>query len=310
MWPFIKNKNVNSYNSLQINRLFFIAAIVLAPLYITACAGNHTAIPAKEIEKSGIHTVISAEEIEQYRDNQQKWLSDLHEGMSPEETLRQVSSYLEYFFQYKENGKLFQYIQGRYPATCMMFGLFFEDGKLTSLLLDRAVWDFDWYRYNYARVRGHLFQYWLPNGFQEGVSLIRQHNRLGDEYDNVSTECRQHVADKGGAAKASEAIITGLFFAPFLPYALVAMPLMQEDEITEEPDKIAKSRNKQRLVKANKIELGVTTTIELEQLLGTPDYKGDTMWTYRFPSIRAGIGDGVVIWSESQSTSRSQETIK
>lgn len=292
--------------SVQLNRSLTIACIVLISFFITSCAGNHKANSVEDIEQSDSQITISSEELEQYRDSQKKWLSGLQDGLSPEDALKQVFPYLQYFFQYKKSGKVFQYFQGQYPTTCMMFGLLFEDGRLTSLLLDKAVWDFDWYRYNYSRVRGHLFQYWLPNGFQEGVTMIRQHSQLGGEYDDVNTTCRQAVKDSGGAAKTSEAIITSLFFAPFLPYALVAMPFMQEEEIDKEPDKVAKSRDKQRLVKANKIELGITTIAKLEQLLGAPDYKGDTMWTYRFPSIRAGIGDGIVIWSESQSTTRSQ----
>lgn len=295
-------KNVNFYNSLQINKVFYITAIALIFFFITAYACNHTEIPEKKIEQSDKQTTISAEEIEQYRDKQQKWLAGLQEGLSPEDALGQVFSYLKYFFQYKENGKLFQYIQGQYPATCMEFGLFFEDGRLTSLLLDKAVLNFHWYRYNYARVRSHLFQYWLPNGFQEGVSLIRQQNRLGDKFNDVRTACRQHVDDKGGAAKASEAIITSLFFAPFVPYVLVAKSFMPEDKIDGEPGEIVKSPNEQLREAVSKIKLGVTTDNELMQLLGTPDYKGDTSWTYKIPHIKFGIADGIVKWSESWST--------
>jgi len=299
-------KNVNFYNSVQTTKVFCITAIALIFFFIIACAGNHTAIPAREIEQFDNQTTISAEETKQYGDNQQKWLSGLQEGLSPEDALGQVFSYLKYSFQYKENGKLFQYIQGQYPVTCMEFGLFFEDGRLKSLLLDKAVWDFQLYRYNYARVWSHLFQYWLPNGFQEGVALIRQQNRLGDEYNDVRTECRQHVEDKGEAAKASEAIITGLSFLPMVPFVLVAMPFTPEDQIAGEPEEIAKSPNEQLREVASKIKLGVTTDNELMQLLGTPDYKGDTSWTYKIPHIKFGIADSIVIWSESWSAQDSK----
>ena len=281
-----KMKIIDFYNSVQINNVLCFTAIVLISFFITACASNHTATSVKDVEQSEKQTTISAEEIKQYSDKQQKWLSGLQEGLSPEDSLGQVFSYLNYFFLYKENGKLFQYFQGKFPVTCMDFGLFFEDGRLTNLHLDKAVWDFQSYRHSY----GHIFQYWLPDGFQEGISLVRQKNRLGDEYNDVRTACRQHVDNKGGAADVAEAIATSLLFAPLLP-ALVALPFLPEDKISEVPDE-------QLREVASKIEMGVTTKSEVRQLLGNPDNNAGNGWSYKMPYIKLRFVDGIVRWAE------------
>jgi hypothetical protein len=300
---FLKIKNAFFFNRSKARKLSCIGVFSLISFLITACATNHSSSSVEDIKQSNNFTAISPEEFDQYRDNQQQWLSGLEEGLSPQDALKQVFSYLKYSFQYKENGKVFQYIQGQYPITGMEFGLLFEDGRLTSLLLNKAVWDFSWYRYNYARVRGHLFQYWLPNGLHEGVSLIKQNNRLGDNYDDVNSDVyqQQDVNDSGGADDTSEAIITTLFFAPFLPIALAAMPFVSKEEIAEESNKIVKSFSEQLRELASKIELGETTDNELIQLLGPPAYKSGTSLTYKNPNIKFGIANGILIWSESWS---------
>jgi hypothetical protein len=295
-------KNINHKNNSQINTVCCYIAISLTIFFITACSANHKVsqpTSAGNIEQSGTHTTVSSKDFEQYRDSQLKWLSSLQEGISIEDALKQVLPYMQYSFQYKESGKLFQYFQGQYPRTCMMFGLLFEDGRLTSLLLDKAVWDFDFYRYNYARVKGHFFQYWLPKGLQEGVTTIRQQNRLGDEYNDIMTACRQAVKDNGGTSKAAEAVITTLFFAPLAPAVLMVMPFLPEEEIDGESEEIIKSPDEKLREIASKIELGVTTDKELIQLLGPPAYKSDTSLTYEVLDIKFGILNGIVVWSES-----------
>jgi hypothetical protein len=287
-------------NNSKTNRQRCYLAIVLISFVMTGCASHNAASTVKDTEQSSNKTTISVEEIKQYLDKQQKWLSGLHEGMPPEDALRQVVSYMQYSLQYQENGRFFLYMQGQYPKTGLMFGLFFEDGKLTRLLLDQAVYDFYWCRYNYARVRGHLFQYWLPGGFKKTASWIEQEDRLGDEYDDVSTGYRQAVNNNGAGTEAIE-VATHLPLAAFaLPLYLVALPFLPENEIVGEPGETAKSRNKRLIEAAGKIKLGVTTDIELMQLLGIPDNKGDTRWTYRNHILMEfGIIDGIVSWIES-----------
>jgi hypothetical protein len=304
-------KNDDFYKSMHIKNVCFIFVIVLISYFITACAGNQTSN----------HTTISAEEIEQHRDNQQKWLSGLQEGMSMEDSLRQVLSYQQYFFQYKENGILFQYMQGQNPITGMVFGLFFEDGRLTSLLLDQAVNDFYFCRYNLYVLHGDN---WLPSGFQAASTWIKLQSRLGDKYNDVSTsyqQNQQNANDSGIMEKVGDGVEIATYLpmiAVFLPFYLGAQPFLQEDKIIENPNKITENPNEtaegpdEKLLNsyghpeqlreiANQIELGVTTDIEMMRLWGAPDYKTDTMWVYSPPTFKFGIVGNTVRWSESWS---------
>jgi hypothetical protein len=302
---FKKMRHIIFFHRSKASKVCCIGIIVLISFFISGCASNNSTNSLKDTNQSNNQTTISSEEIEQYRNNQKKWLLGLEEGLSPEDTLKQVFSYLQYSFQIKKNGKFYQYFEGKYPVTEVEFGLLFENERLTNLLLGKAVWDFSWYRYDYSRVWGHLFQYWLPNGLQEGLSLIRQNNRLGDNYDDViSAYPKQAVKVSGGASDASEAIITGIVFAPFVPIALAAMPFVPEEEITEEHERITKTHEDKLRKLANELELGVTTTTELKQLLGAPEYRGGSMWNY--PHLKFGIANGIVIWSESWSKKKLQ----
>jgi hypothetical protein len=216
--------------------------------------------------------------------------------MSPEGALRQVISYQQYFFQYKENGQLFQYMQGKYPITGMLFGLFFEDGQLTSLLLDQAVTDFGNCRFNFYKQQ----ETWPLNGFQTIASWIRQQDRLGDEYNDASIAYLQN-ANNSDVVSAEEVVE----IASYLPMVVVALPFYglykiaggsdEEQLQSESPEELRK--------RASQIDMEVTTDIELIRLLGAPNSKRGkeqpVIWTYTSPEILFGIVDGTVRWSES-----------
>lgn len=304
-------ENINHKNKSQINTECCYIAISLMVFFIAACAANHnvsqSAISAGEVKQSGNITTNFLEEFELYRNSQLKWLSGLQEGMPQEDALIQVSSYLKYFFQYIEGGKIFQYMEGQYLVTRMQFGLLFEDGRLAGLILDKSVKDFIWYRYNYAREWRHLFQHWLPTGFQESISFIRQENRLGDNYDDVSSNFPQDIVDNGNAAKTTEAVITSLFFAPFAPAVLMVMPFVPEEETTVKSKEIDNITDDKKKDLARELELGVTTEKELVKIIGTPAYKSGKMLSYKSPNtINFGIHDGIIIWSESWFSTKAQ----
>jgi hypothetical protein len=75
------------------------------------------------------------------------------------------------------------------------------------------------------------------------------------------------------------------------------MPFVPEEDTTEQHERITKTHEDTLRKLANELELGVTTTPELQQLLGAPEYRGGTMWTY--PNIKFGITNGIVVWGES-----------
>lgn len=276
-------KNFKFYmKSFQINKVYFITATFLISCFIIACASN----------KVSNNNTINKLGVEYYRDSQQKWLASLKEGMSLEDALKQVLPYQNYFFQRKENAHLFQYSEGIYPETRMLFGLFFEDGKLTSLLLDQAVNDLsncrrDLPKYNFTDL-------WHTKDFEKTISWIREQNRLGGKYDDVSTEYRPDNSD--GSGNVTEGIITALFFAPFAPAVLMAMPFIPED-------KSDYYKNPEHLHELSRqIELGVATGKDLIRVLGRPSYKSETKGTWVWHgsgSIIVSFVGGTVHWTES-----------
>jgi hypothetical protein len=273
-------KDVEIHKRVTFNKIYFIAAIVLVSCFVTACAGK-----------------TATKEIDSYYDSQQKWLLGLREGMSPEEALGQVISYQQYFFQYKKNEKLFQYMQGQYPVTGMVFGLFFEDGNLTNLRLNQGV-------NNYGGCHDQL-------SIGTTIAWIKQENRLGGEFDDVrriSTRQNTNENKKISGSEVGQIIAILPLAVVALPFALVDalfIPDKPDDKLVEEPDKIDPRRNgvdiASRRLAASQIELGVATDSDLIRLLGDPDYKEgkfDT-WYYNFPKIKFGFVNNTVGWSES-----------
>jgi hypothetical protein len=276
-------KNVDLRKRVEINKVRFVTVIALLSYLITACAGNRP--------------TVSEEEFKQYRDSQQEWLLSLQEGQSPEVVIRPVLAYQQYFFRYKENEKLFEYVQGQYPITRMLFGLFFEDGRLTSLLLDQAVTDFGTCRFNQLKQKDT----WPLDGFQTTASWIRLQSRIGDDYEDASAEAYPQNAKDSGGISANEAIE----IATHLPLAVVALPLYGVYKMAGGPYEQPLQSGDPKLPneRAIQIELGETTDDELMQLLGAPDGKGGTKqletWAYVSPDILFGIVAGTVTSSES-----------
>lgn len=269
-------KNSRSCERSLLKKPYFISPLIFSLFLLASCMGNHAA--------------ISVEEFEQHQESQWQWLYSLHEGMTPEEALAHVLSYEQYVFKYKEKGELFQYTQGQYPGTGTLFGLFFEDGRLTSLLLDQFVKDFGNCRFNLLSQD----ESWPLDKFQETASWIRLHNRLEGEYNDVGTAYTQSKNSReGSSTDEAVEIIT------HLPLAVVALPFYGLYKLaggsSESPEQL-----KERV---GQIELGVTTDKELARLLGTPYSKRGTeqreVWRYTSPDIIFGVVGGIVSWIES-----------
>lgn len=236
--------------------------------------------------------------MEQYKQNQQLWLRNLNVGMPLENALRPVLSYQQYFFQFKKGEHTYQYSEGKDPITHLLFGLFFEDGELKSLLLDQSVSDFfscRWSQSEQVRKLQKQRGAWNEVNFDKNVAWIKQKNELGGEFNNLQSAPLLQNSDSQSSSTA-EAIITTMAFAPFLPYALISMAISPDDE---QPDY---SRPENMLKLAQQIELGVTTGEELMQLLGYPstNLEKSQIWEYTHPDIRFGFVDGTVHWSQSR----------
>jgi hypothetical protein len=257
-------------------------------LFVTSCASNGVS------DKNA----LTAEEIEQYRDSHRAWLSSLQAGMPLDTALGPVLPYQQYFFQYMESGRLFQYSEGKLPVTGILFGLLFEDGELRSLLLDQNVVDFFYCRFNMAeqaRLANKQRGAWHTGNFEKTLTWISQNNRIGTRYTDTPSAHKKENNSNG--AYAAESIIHGVAFAPFLPFALVGMAITPDDEKSGygQPERLVEL--------ASQIELGVTSRSDLIQILGYPssNLEKTGIWEYVWPDIRFGFVDGIVHWSESRS---------
>ncbi len=270
-------------------RMHFIALLIaLLSCLATSCSGKQST------EKIN----LSAEEMAQYKQNQQEWLRNLKEDMLLEDVLKPVQNYQQYFFQFKKSGHTYQYSEGKDPFTQLLFGFFFENGQLKSLLLNQSVTDFfycRWGQSEQARKSQEQRGAWNEIRFEENVAWVRQKNQLGDDFNSLNTTILQGKKDSESNSSA-EAIITTLAFAPFLPYALVGMAVSPDDE---SPDY---SRPGFMLELAKQIKLGVTTREDLMQILGYPstNLEKSQIWEYTHPDIRFGFVDGTVHWSQSR----------
>jgi len=230
---------------------------------------------------------VSAEELAGHTEAQRVWLASLRHGMSVEEALGQAPPYRYYVFQYRENEKLFQYIQGRYPVTETLYALYFEDGRLASLLLGRSVTEADSYHF-------HLYERqdaWPLSGFEATAEWIRQRDRVGSDFREI---CGASLAaDSAEDATAADVVQA----AAHLPIALVAAPFAMPFLFF---DSGGKERSEQRLAQ---VELGVTTSAQLVGLLGKPmsiwERQWGERWNYRVPDASFGLVDDTVVWGES-----------
>ena len=123
-------------DSANINRVSFLSVCILVMYFLIGCASTTTTSSVSETKTA---TNVSVEDIELHRNNQQKWILTLDKGMNLETAVLPVLSHRQHFFQYRDGETLYQYMQGQYPITGLLFGLFFENGQLTSLILDQDV---------------------------------------------------------------------------------------------------------------------------------------------------------------------------
>ena len=68
---------------------------------------------------------------------QEKWLRGLERGQPIQETTVAIVPGTQYLLEIFQHGTLYQYISGMYPNTGVLYGLYFEAGRLKALLLDQ-----------------------------------------------------------------------------------------------------------------------------------------------------------------------------
>ena len=250
-----------------------LLAIVFFVLNITACAANRD--------------VLSQEEIDEYYKRQEMWLTTLNAGMTPVEVLSQVPPYKHYVFHFHDGEKSFQYVRGKYPGTGTLYGLFFQDYRLTSVLLDQTVMDLDLCRSSHMRMEDG----WPLSDFEGTVAWIYSQSRLDDDYSDLPpVEPASETARKGTSAGNVVEVAT------HLPLAVLIAPVYGIYKLG------GGSIEENSVEQGIGIKPGHTTETQLLEKHGKPLFRRKhdkyELWQYRVPDASFGVADGIVRWSE------------
>jgi len=262
--------------------------IILPLLFLLGCQTTNT---------------LSPTEVEAFVDSQEQWLNTLQPKQTPMQVLKPVLSYQQDSFELLENNTIYQYVQGHYPVTNLLFGHYFEDGELVSLVLDQDVTDFDRCR----PTDRHGKQHWLSSQDMGAVSnWFRQRNQLGGDFNRRARHPAASDDNSMSTADMFEA-------ATYLPIIVIALPFYAADQIAggmQSDSKMSKEA-KYYVETASRIELK-TSEDELLRLMGVPDNKHQAghveVWSYNLPAIAFGLVDKVILWKESLSTGIAQNT--
>lgn len=230
---------------------------------------------------------VSEEELQAHLQQQRAWLEGLQAGMPVEQALSGANSYRYYQFEIKQDQSIYQYIQGRGAVTQTLYGLYFENTRLVSLLLNQDVTAADsCYFHLYKRADA-----WPVVGFGETDAWIRTSSQLGGHFDAVSgIDPGLDPEADSGAARAVEAVTHGALAVVLAPVALPFLAISPGGD----------DRHEKR---AKAVELGLTTGDALLELFGRPTYvrkeSWGENWTYTADDASYGLVNGIVAWRES-----------
>lgn len=223
---------------------------------------------------------------------QSQWIGSLKPSQPLDKVVKPVSSYLQASFELLENGIVYQYLQGQIPNTNVIFGLYFENGSLKSLILDQQAGHFAWCRKN-----AWPHRYWQVEGFGTFSEWLKKNNQLNTTYDS-GTSHPAIIPKSMNAAEVAEA-------ATYLPIIVIALPLYGVDRMTGgySRDKEQERLNVQLKKIASALQLGRASSNEVLQSMGSADvieeFGNTEIWHYRGLDTWLGIVDGIVMWKES-----------
>jgi hypothetical protein len=229
----------------------------------------------------------------------------LKQDQSVMEVLNSVMHYQQFSFEVEDNDTIYHYVQGQHPVTGVLFGVYFEDDKLVSLILDQQVTDL-------ARCRSVINTEginWLSEGMGPFANWIKDRNQLDTNYDRRANHLVISEPDPMTPAEAAE-ILT------YLPIIAIFLPLYGIDQIAGGFQNNSKMTKEKRyyLETVGKIKLGTSEDMLL-QLMGSPDRQALSgrakVWTYNQAAVSFGLVDGIIKWKESSSsgTARNSSTL-
>ena len=225
---------------------------------------------------------------------QEQMFDSVYVGQPISETMDLMAEYRANFFEAIENGTVYQYMDAKYPGTDVLFGVYFEDGKLVALILEQDVVDFFSCR-SYVVVKGAR-EHWLSDGIAPYADWVKAHNRLDDDFDERAHH-PETVVDGGPDPLY---VLEAMTYLPLVAIVLPVAPyLYLADLVAGGPQK-----RKNLLQTAPTIQLGYSEE-QLISLMGPYDRRDQvgsaTVFTYFGPSYSYGLVDGQVVWRESAS---------
>lgn len=237
---------------------------------------------------------------------QAQWLTSLQVGQSPATVLEPILPYQKHSFELHEGGTLYQYVEGRFPRTNLLFGVYFENQQLVSLLLNQQVTDFArcWVS---ARYDSAEKSWSLERQISPFVSWLRGQNELNGDYDPQASYPWPEGHDSMSAAEMAEA-------ATYLPMIAVFLPIYVVDRIAggaQRDKKAAGDKLHYQRVAAG-LALGESSD-NLLTSMGSPDRKQNEgsldVWTYQRSGILFGIVDKAIAWKETVFTGIPQNAV-
>jgi hypothetical protein len=294
-----------------------VANTVLGVIFFVGCSSvKQVSEPDKPSETA------PTQSLEAVLDAQEHWLLGFKAGQSlqditvptsvsdPKIPSAETRSGSYYSLEVTDSGRLYQYIQGAYPRTHVLYGLYFDDGELTALLLDQDVVDFyvceEYFRHGGYRVKGpSLYTIEAVNDW------VRERNRLGTNFNarmvhqNTRPSEGKKEMDSSETIEAIAHIPLAVVAAPFVGISLLP-PFRQ---LAEKQEKEQERKRREWAEKARQIHPGSVTEGDLLKMMGPPASKfawpGGSGWVYGWPhdpySLSFGIKDGIVMWKVNQS---------
>ena len=292
-----------------------LSAVFLLP----GCASQNTASLRNQISPT-----VTPELYQSVLIQEEAWYKDLKGGQSladvtfpalvPEQSRTLPSSQMpeQYLLENAQDQSLHQYIQGRYPVTQHLYGLYFIDNKLMGLLLDRDAFNFrvceEFYRhggYPPAYTKSKL----PPYRIEPVIGWVEKHSKLGGPIDLRPLYTPSHSLD-GEPLQNESVSVNAAEVVTHIPIAAIALPFYGASKIPvvrgliDRQEKKRKRRLHQWFDLASDVHPGALTEGGLLKLMGPPVSKfrwpGGSGWRYNWPGddiqLHFGIKDGRVNW--------------
>jgi hypothetical protein len=213
---------------------------------------------------------------------QEQMFNSLYFGQPISETMDLMAEYSANFFEVRQNDTIHHYIDAKYPGTNVLFGVYFEAGKLAALILEQDVVEF--------------FLCRSSHGIAPYADWVKARNRLDGDFDKKAHH-PETVVDEGFHPAD---VLIAMTYLPVLAIALPVAPyLYLADLVAGGPQK-----RKNLLQTAPTIQLGYSEE-QLISLMGPYDRRDEvgpaTAYTYSLPSYSYGLVDGQVVWRQSAS---------